>query len=61
MTRRDYQLLTDVLKEIPIYRKDAELIGIDPFVRLTDELADALAQDNKAFDKDKFINDIRGL
>lgn len=53
MTRKDYQLLADVLRDARHGYTDA----IDDF---TLELADRLAQDNKAFDKDKFINDIRG-
>lgn len=63
MTRRDYQLLTDSMRsafrtwtpdtrerEVAIYALEDMILTV----------ADALAQDNKAFDKDKFINDIRG-
>lgn len=69
MKRHDYQLLTDVLKD---RRKNATLwygingtqneqdVAVGAIDDLTDFLADRLAQDNKAFDKDKFINDIRG-
>lgn len=69
MVRRDYQLLTDVLKDRRENAWNLDKLGwtgneitvaISTLDDLTDFLADALAQDNRAFDKDKFINDIRG-
>lgn len=60
MVRRDYQLLTDVLKTaLDKTALDHDYIYLKG--KVIEPLAEALAQDNKAFDKDKFINDIRGL
>lgn len=57
MVRRDYQLLTDVLaNHRRMYGGRTDSVAME----IVNDLADALAQDNKAFDKDKFINDIRG-
>lgn len=68
MVRRDYQLLTDVLKDrlsetnIMYMSTNNDEYAYRHFEgrAIVEMLADALAQDNKAFDKDKFINDIRG-
>lgn len=69
MTRKDYQLLTDVLKDrrqnsvlwYKLHGTEHEReVVVGAIDDLTDFLAYELAQDNKAFDKDKFINDIRG-
>lgn len=58
MVRRDYQLLTEQFK---IFIKDCEDDEVALLVEFAESLAIGLNEDNKAFDKDKFINDIRGL
>lgn len=75
MTRKDYTLLTDVFAkeyrqatgnlERWINTREVDLAKMADCRRIytlqcAEMLADKLAEDNKAFDKDKFINDIRG-
>lgn len=69
MVRRDYELLTNVLKGRRAntwgldklgWTGNEITVGISILDDLTDFLASELSRDNKAFDKDKFINDIRG-
>lgn len=60
MTRRDYSLITEVLKTsyqecLVDDRRDSREV-----VSIAHDIATALEKDNKAFDKVKFITDIRG-
>lgn len=61
MTRRDYQLLTDVLRHEYLDAREREDETEFTVLDVAKMLGIRLARDNKAFDKDKFINDIRGL
>jgi len=55
MTRRDYQLLTDVFSVAMKQYLHKEIVEY-----VAEDLADALARDNKAFDKELFIKNVRG-
>lgn len=70
MTRKDYELLTNVLKgrrentwELDKlgWTGNEITVGISIIDDLTDFLASELWNDNKSFDRAKFVNDIRGL
>ena len=51
MTRKDFQLIADVINEFP--RLD---YGVESVIEeLAEELADALAGTNERFDREKFL------
>lgn len=63
MTRRDYQLITEVLKDVKYFvdiqtaHKKYNHGKYDSYYIMVNKLSGKLAEDNKAFDRDKFLKD----
>ena len=58
MTKKDYQLLVAAQVRAARTLRDKDVLDVSTFVTFVDALADALASDNRNFDRDKFYSAI---